>query len=66
MTKEQAAEATMHAEFEVLGVKIYALIHSDVRTSTMVFHYLLISMSTIKTIQIEFNSFTMKLKIMTH
>ena len=22
MTKEQAAEATMHAEFEVLGVKI--------------------------------------------
>ena len=68
MTKEQAAEATMHAEFEVLGVKILC---SDSfgrveRTSTMVFHYLLISMSTIKTIQIEFNSFTMKLKIMTH
>ncbi len=26
MTKEEAQEATMHAEFEVLGVKCYVLI----------------------------------------
>ena len=40
MTKEDAQEATMHAEFEVLGKKCYVLILLVVGTKLiMAYHY---------------------------
>lgn len=40
MTKEDAQEATMHAEFEVLGVKCYVLILLVALTKLiMAYHY---------------------------